>query len=99
MSPKALTCTIRSLQASLAVTTISLAVVLIVDQETRSNGSLNYGVAVGAISLLGAGAGILSLWVPILQGLIMILIDSVVSTANLAGGLVRPPNFSSMTCC
>lgn len=98
MSPKALTYTIRSLQAGLAVTTISLAVVLIVDQETRTNGSLNYGVAVGSLSLLGAVAGIVSLFEPILQGLIMILVDSVVSTANLAGGLVRSPNSSSIAC-
>ncbi|OAL50719.1 hypothetical protein IQ07DRAFT_680074 [Pyrenochaeta sp. DS3sAY3a] len=98
MSPKALTYTIRSLQASLAVTTISLAVVLIVDQETRTNGSLNYGVAVGSLSLLGAVAGIVSLFEPILQGLIMILVDSVVSTANLAGGLLFAIKLEGVDC-
>lgn len=90
-SPAKLTYTIRAIQAILAAATIGLAVVLIVDQSTSSNAALNYGLAVGILTFLGAAAGVLALWIPILQGLILLSTDVVVLMVNIAGGVVCQP--------
>lgn len=82
------TYTIRSLQGILAAAIIGLAAALVSDQAPGKNAALQYGLAVGAISLVGAFVGVLALWAPILQGLILLLTDVVVLCVNLAGGLV-----------
>ncbi|CAO2650440.1 Nn.00g017320.m01.CDS01 [Neocucurbitaria sp. VM-36] len=97
-SPATLTYTIRSLQGVLSATTIGLAVVLITDQSPGASAALNYGLAVGVISLLGAVVGVLALWLPILQGLILLLTDISVQVMNLAGGLVFAIKLEGVDC-
>ncbi|KAF1840847.1 uncharacterized protein K460DRAFT_420704 [Cucurbitaria berberidis CBS 394.84] len=97
-SPAKLTYTTRSLQGILAVSTIGLAAVLIADQSPGANAALKYGVAVGVVTFLGAVLGILALWLPILQGLILLLADTVVLALNLAGGILFAVKLEGVDC-
>ena len=96
-SPATLTYTIRSLEGLLAALTFGLAALLIVDQAPGADAALKYAVADGVITFLAALVGIVALWLPILQGLILILTDAVVLALNLAGGLVSASNFRAQS--
>lgn len=68
------------------------------NQAPGKNAALQYGLAVGAISLFGAFVGVLALWAPILQGLILLLTDVAVLCVNLAGGLLFAVKLEGVDC-
>lgn len=82
---------IRAFQIIFAAVVLGLAVALLKQQVdgTTAPAILGYAAFTGGIALLAGLIGIASIWVEMLQGLIMGIVDALIAVLCLAGGIVR----------
>lgn len=81
---------IRATQIIFAAVVVGLAGTLIKGQldGTSVPATINYAAFTGALGMVGALIGIVGIWVNMLQGLSMVIIDTVVALFYLVGGVV-----------
>jgi hypothetical protein len=80
-------------QIIFAAVVLALSVVLIKDYGPGHGPSLfDYGAFVGGAGLVFAAIGIVACFIESLQGIVMLVLDGLVTLFTLAGGIVSLPN-------
>jgi hypothetical protein len=84
---------IRGFQILFAAVVLGLSVGMINGQWSGLNSpiSLRYTAFVGGITFLAGIIGIAAEWVSVLQGMVGLIIDGLITLFNIAGGVVRCP--------
>jgi hypothetical protein len=82
---------IRGFQILFAAVVLGLSVGMIRGQWEGLNSpiSLRYTAFVGGVSFLGGVIGIATEWISVLQGMVGLIIDGLITLLNIAGGVVR----------
>ncbi|KAJ4286715.1 hypothetical protein N0V90_012967 [Kalmusia sp. IMI 367209] len=91
---------LRGFQIVFASVVLGLSVGLIRGQAKGLNSpiSLRYASFVGGVSLITAFVGIAAEWISVLQGMIGLAIDGVVTLINIAGGVLLAIQIGNSKC-